>query len=422
MSRSKRLVVLVLLTVAVVLAACAPAATPEPEVITKVETKVITEKEVVVVTPTPPPAKTYPPLEEEEEIRIGVWLGMTGAQAAGSKFKLEGTEMAHEERPDVNGVPVRLILMDDRTEATESVNVVARLIEQEKVHALLGGSTSGLTLAGGQVAEEYGIPNVCYLCSNPATTTNRYYNFSCTYTDAWAGLQGAKYAALTKEWKTVAMMVNIQRDYSVGITRFFRDAFIELTGGDPSVVLGFFASQNGDTDFTAQLTAIKDLDPDFIHTSLSYQESVLVFQQAAELGLDIPWMGVENWDYPDFIGASGPAVEGACCAMDYDYRAFDNPVANAFVDRSFELDIMPNHNQALAYDGYMMLLDAIDRAGTLDPEAITQALYETDGFLGCSGPITIPAYEPDKDHHPYKAVVVRCVENGQWEVKDVVLP
>ena len=82
----------------------------------------------------------------ETEIRIGVYEPMTGAMAAGGQQTMEGIELAHQQRPKVLGLPVRVILVDNRSDQVEAATAVTRLIQQDKVCAILGRYGSGLSM------------------------------------------------------------------------------------------------------------------------------------------------------------------------------------------------------------------------------------------------------------------------------------
>jgi branched-chain amino acid transport system substrate-binding protein len=92
--------------------------------------------------------------QKETEIRIGVYEPMTGAMAAGGQMTYEGIQLAQEQRPTVLGLPVRVILVDNRSDKVESATAVTRLIQKDKVCAIIGSYGSALSMSGGPVAQQ----------------------------------------------------------------------------------------------------------------------------------------------------------------------------------------------------------------------------------------------------------------------------
>ncbi len=96
--------------------------------------------------------------EKETEIRIGVFEPMTGAMAAGGQMTMEGIQLAQEQRPNVLGLPVRVILVDNRSDKVEAATAVTRLIQKDKVCAIIGSYGSALSMSGGPVAQAAKVP------------------------------------------------------------------------------------------------------------------------------------------------------------------------------------------------------------------------------------------------------------------------
>jgi ABC-type branched-subunit amino acid transport system substrate-binding protein len=92
------------------------------------------------------------------EVRIGVYEPMTGAMAAGGQMTYEGIELAQKHRPEVLGLPVKVILVDNRSDKVESATAVTRLVQKDKVHAIIGSYGSALAMSGGPVAQQAKIP------------------------------------------------------------------------------------------------------------------------------------------------------------------------------------------------------------------------------------------------------------------------
>ncbi|HSO19983.1 MAG TPA: ABC transporter substrate-binding protein, partial [Desulfosarcina sp.] len=133
--------------------------------------------------------------------------------------------------------------------------------------------------------------------------------------------------------------------------------------------------------------------PDLLFIPSYFAEGAIIMKQANELGAEFKIMGGDAMDNPKIVEIGGRDVEGFIhTTFPYDPSMQEmNPVARKFTDnwRKLYPDKEPNVNAALGYDSYVILLDAIDRAGSVDNEAITKALAATRGFEGVTGATTI---------------------------------
>ncbi len=358
-----------------------------------------------------------PAQELPDVIKIGVYEPMTGAMAAGGQMTWEGVELAHKQKGEVLGTPVEVILVDNKSDKVEAATAMARLIEAEKVVGVVGSYGSSLSMAGGEVAEKAGIPVVGCSPTNPLVTMGKQWYFRVCFIDPFQGAVMAKYAYENLEAKTAAVIQDVAQDYSVGLSFYFREKFIELTG-DPMTVVAFTSYQTGDQDFTAQLTYAIAQNPDVIFSSGYYGEAALLAKQARELGYEGELLGGDAWDAPELIEIAADAAEGLTFSTHYHPEGAVTPASEEFVKIYREAyDMEPNAFAALGWDAYMLLLDAIERAGSVDPEAIREAIAETEKFEGVTGWITI-----NWEHDATKSAVIKTVENGEFKFLTVVEP
>ena len=99
-----------------------------------------------------------------EPIKIGVYLPLTGQNAFGGQLELEGVQLALKEMPEVLGRPIELVVVDNKSDKVEAANAVKRLVERDKVVALIGTYGSSLAMAGAEVAEKAKVPGVGTSC------------------------------------------------------------------------------------------------------------------------------------------------------------------------------------------------------------------------------------------------------------------
>ncbi len=354
---------------------------------------------------------------QEDEIVIGVYEPMTGAQAAGGELTMQGVYLAHEVRPEVLGRPIRLVLVDNRSDKAESATAVQRLIEQEGAVAIIGSYGSSNSMAGGEVAERAGVPVMGCSPTNPLVTEGKDYYFRACFIDPFQGRVMAKYAVEELGVEKVAIIQDVAQDYSVGLAAFFREAFIELTG-DAKGIVAFTAYQTGDQDFTAQLASVMAKNPDAIYAPGYFGDGALLARQAREMGYQGYILGADAWEAPELIEIGGSAAEGILITSHYHPEAELSPASQPFVELFMEkYGERPSAFAALGYDAYMLVVDAIERAGTDDPKAIRDAMAETENFEAVTGTITL-----DKNGDAVKDAVILKVEDGEFKYVGTVKP
>ena len=353
----------------------------------------------------------------EDVIRIGVFLPLTGQMAYGGQLELDGVKMAHKELPSVLGKKIELFVVDNKSDKVESANAVKRLIEKEKVVAIIGTYGSSLAMAGGEVAEKAGIPVMGTSCTNPLVTQGKKYYFRACFIDPFQGAGAATYAVETLKMKKAALIVDVANDYSVGLASFFKQSY-KKQGGEIVAELKY---NSGDQDFTAQLTEIISKKPDVLFIPSYFAEGAIVMKQARELGAKFQIMGGDAMDNPEIVKIGGAAVEGFIhTTFPYDPSMKDmSDIAKKFTEnwkKAFP-DKEPNVNAALGYDSFMLLADAIKRAGKAEPNAIRDALEVTKGFPGVTGAKTI-----NKTHDAESPVGVVQIKDGKKQFVGTVTP
>lgn len=378
------------------LSACAQAT---PEVVEKEVTQIV-EKEVVV-TPTAEPAAPLP-----DVIKVGCYEPMTGAMAAGGQQTWEGVELCNKKyKSEVLGRPIEVVLADNKSDKTEAAMAMSYLIEDEKVVGVVGTYGSSLSITAGEVAEEAGIPVVGCSPTNPMVTEGRKWYFRVCFIDPFQGYVMAKYAVEELGAETACLIQAVDEPYSVGLSKFFVDSFGEMTG-DPKNVLSLTSGQTGDTDFTAQLTTSIAKDPDVIFAPFHYREAGLIVKQARELGYEGPIIGGDTWDAPEFIEIAGDACEGAAFSTHFHPEGALTGVSQDFIELyREEYGKEANAFAALGWDAYLLLVDAIERAGSVEPEAIRHELEVTENLELATGMTTINA-----THDAVKPAVIKQVQ------------
>jgi len=357
------------------------------------------------------------------DILIGHYASMTGDTATFGVSADEGIRLAMNEINAAGGVmgrKVRVITTDDRSLSDEAKTAVERLINQDKVVALLGEIASSRSIAGAPVAQDAQIPMLSPGSTNPKVTEVGDYIFRACFIDPFQGEALARFAMDELKLKKFAFLYPINSDYGVGLRDYISQT-LKKKGGQ--VVGEQSYTEKSDVDFRAQLTKLKAASPEAIFVTGYYTEAGLIAQQARELGLNIPLIGGDGWDSDQTVQIGGKAVDG--CYFSNHYSADeDRPEVKKFVD-SYKATFknpdgspkLPDAMAVLGYDAMKLAVDAIKRAGNTDHKAVRDALASTKGFPGVAGAITINA-----ERNAEKPIVVVQVKDKKFTFVAAVKP
>ncbi|GAB1456244.1 ABC transporter substrate-binding protein [Spirochaetota bacterium] len=354
-------------------------------------------------------------------VKFGVFEPLTGANAAGGAEELDGVRLAQELNPTVTVdgkvYTIELAIADNKSDKVEAANAGQRLVDSDKVTLVLGSWGSGLSMAAGPIFKEAKIPAIGLSCTNPLVTKDNDFYFRVCFLDPFQGTVMANYAFKEVKARKAVIIREISNDYSVGLAKFFVDSFKALTG-DPDSILAELNYNTNDQDFSAQLTQVKSLKPDVIFAPGNYTESALIIKQARELGITAPFLGGDTWEIAEFINVGKQAVEGAVMSAFFDNDAPLTPQSKVFVDAyQKKYGKLPSGTAVLGFDGYLLAIDAIQRANSLDPLKIRDAIAATKNSAGAAGYVTL-----DANGDPIKSAVIKEVKGGKFVFKTTVAP
>lgn len=346
-------------------------------------------------------------------IKIGVALPMTGNISSFGQMVWQGIELANQMFPTVLGQKVELILGDTRSDKTEAANVVSRLISLNNVVGILGEVASSNTMAGAPIAEKYNVPLLSPASTNPLVTQGKTYVSRVCFIDPFQGHVAAVFAIKYLKAKTAAVFTDVAQDYSVGLSNFFIKDFTAAGG----VVYKEYY-QSGDQDFSAQLTDALSHNPDVIYISGYYPEIALMAKQARQLGYTGPFLAGDGAEAPELIKIGGSAVNGLYYTSHFNAEHPATKMGQEFVAKYEEIyHALPSALAALGFDDYLVMLNAIERAGSANPVKINEAIRTTKNFEGATGYITI-----DSDGNAVKSAVINEVVNGQFTYVTTINP
>jgi branched-chain amino acid transport system substrate-binding protein len=352
----------------------------------------------------------------QDEILIGEFGSLTGGTATFGQSTHEGIKMAVEELNASGGLlgkQVRVITEDDQSKPEEAKTAVLKLIKQNKVIALLGEVASSRSLAAAPEAQKSKIPMISPASTNPKVTEVGDFIFRACFVDSFQGEAMARFARETLKFDKVAVLKDIKNDYSVGLADFFEKTFA-ASGGE---IVEIQSYSEGDIDFRAQLTAIKNKNPQAIFVPGYYTEVGLIARQARELGIAAVLLGGDGWDSPKTVEIGGHTVNESYFSNHY---AADDPntTIQAFIEKyRKKTGATPDAMAVLGYDSANLLFNAMQRAASTDPVKIRDALAATVDFPGISGNISM-----DQNRNAKKRLVILKIEDGKIKFHSAVNP
>jgi len=335
---------------------------------------------------TPTPSAT----ESKEPIKIGFLGAKTGDVAIYGLNTLKGLNMAIAElnKDGVLGRQVQLVEEDNAGQKDQAINITNKLISQDKVVAIIGDPTTGITRVAGSIANT----KKTVILSAGSTGTNVVeigpYVFRDTLLDTIAAPATMKYVIQEKGWKNVALITSKNNDYSVSLSKIFTSAIVDAGG---KVVIEEFI-QDKDTDFSGQITKIKAANPDVIVFSGYYTEGALIMKKAREVGIKAVMVGGDGLQGDDLMKIGGAAVEGS---ISYAGFSPEQPTPNTekFINafKAKYNNDLPDLFAAQGYDALMLVAKAIKDAKSAEPEKFKDTLATTKNYDGVSGTITFQA-------------------------------
>jgi branched-chain amino acid transport system substrate-binding protein len=347
----------------------------------------------------------------QETVRIGVVQPMTGPVAYDGNIYVNTVKMLVDDlnaKGGVLGKKIELVIEDGACNPAQSVNAAEKLVVRDKVVGLLGAFCSTSTAAVMEVAKKHKVPLITGISTAAQLTEqgNPYF-FRAVATTPMLGNAFGPVLPKALNAKRFAFLT-LNDDWGRSMQASYPKA-IE-SGGGQIVANEFF--QQSDLQFLSQITKVKAANPDAIVLAANTQQAVALSKQIRELGVTVPLVGEGAWSSDSYIKLAGPAAEGVYGLVEYVYT-IKSPINEAFV-KEFQAKLKENPSKfaGAAHNVLHIMVDAIGRAGTTDPEKIRAALEKTD-YNGLVGNIKF-----DAKHQAYgQTVYLSLVKNG---VPDVV--
>jgi branched-chain amino acid transport system substrate-binding protein len=347
-------------------------------------------------------------LGQAPPIKFGFFAPLTGPAAPDGTSSQNGAQMAVDEINAAGGVlgrPLQLVVYDDRLAASEAVAIAHRLIERDRVVAVIAGSYSGPTRAAAPIFQASGIPTIAAYAVHPDITKAGDFVFRASFLGTVQGRAGAHLVAKILNAKTASILV-IDIDFGRALAAGFKAQAVPLGVR----ILSEDPYRLGEKEFSALLTKIRGLNPDVIYATAYFAEGAQIVRQARALGITARIIGQEGFDSPKFVELAGPAAEGTIITTNLD-RDDPRPVVQGFL-RSYrsrfglEADMVGGSS----YDAVRVMAAAIERAGVVSPLRIRDAVYQISNFDGATGIIR----NFNRLGEVYKPVQVQIVRDGRF--------
>ncbi len=360
------------------------------------------------------------PAQAADSIKIGTFLAVTGPAAFLGDPELKTLQLyvdAINQQGGLLGKPVELIHYDTGGNAKEAVNFFKRLVKKDQVDVIVGGSSSGESLAVMPLAEEEQIPFISMAGAVKIIEPVQKWTFKTPHTDRMAAAK--IYTDMKRRGLTKVALISGDG----GFDKSGREESLKLAPEYGITIVADESYGNKDTDMTAQLTKIRDSGAQAILNFGFGTGPAIVTKNLRQLGIELPLYqshGVASKKYIELAGAAAEGVRLPAAALLVPEKLADTdpqkPVLLAYQQKyqaaHGDVSTFGGH----AYDALFLAVEAIKRAGTTDKAKVRDEIEKTQGFPGTAGIFNMSP----QDHmglglDAFKLLEVR---NGDWTIVD----
>ena len=343
-------------------------------------------------------------------IQIGIYEPMSGADSDAAKAEIKGIELAHEVYPNIGGKIVELVYSDNSSDIDAAETAINNLISK-KPDIILGSYGSVYSMIAGKPVNDAKIPAIAITNDNPLVTKNYPYYFRVCYVDSNQGDLLAKYVLEQKQETTAGVLIPNNDDVAMAMATTFVDRIEAETENEDAIT-----AYETYKDFTKPLKAIQESGVKSVLLPGDSADSANIINQAADLGMDVMFLGSTDWSSKQFRSELSSSVSKEHLAFVNFFTADDtiNQESEKFLEAYHEKygkDKEPEDSVALGYDAYLIAINAVNDAGN-DPSGndIRKVLASAKEFQGASGNITF-----NTEGDP-----LRSAQISTWEGKKIV--
>ena len=332
-------------------------------------------------------AKDAPKKGPAIDAKIGVISIITGQGAGYGEAITNGFKLARDEVNAKGDVRIELLIEDSSSKTDQAVSAVQKLINTHQVVAILGPTLSTEMKAAGPIANQSGVPIMGTSTTAVGITQIGKYVFRNSLPESQAIPASIGKAVKKYNLRKVALLYGND-------DVFTKSGFdtMKKTAEDLKLnILTIETFQRGQSDYKAQLTKIKNLNPDAIFCSALYEEGGVILSQARKMGVKVPFVGGNGFNSPKVIEIAKDAANGLVVATPW-FQDRNDPKVKAFVAK-YEKTYgkKPDQFAAQAYDGLYIMAEALKKAGKADREKLRDALASIRNFDGVLGKFSFSA-------------------------------
>ena len=400
-----KLILGILSVLLVFLVACAPAPEVEAEpTVEEVAPEVEAEPTVEEVAPEVEVAEPEETVEvAPTEVTFG-WIGpLTGSLSTLGVPIMESVKLAVEEINANNVIPgktLKIIYEDDACEPKDSTTAVQKLVNVDKVTAIVGPTCSGPMLADAPILEENKVLAVSFSATNPSIKDAGDYIFRNVPSDNGQGVAAAE--IVQGLGATKVAIIHIQNDWGVALKNVFTAKAEELG----MEIVAVEPYNPDETDFRTPVTKIKASNPDVIYMPAFTTDAVLLLKQLDQAGLEVPLVGADGSKDDAVIAGAGAAAEGLIVTLPGVPKSPELETFAAAFQAKYSKEYSAYTSEA--YDVTYILAKAC-AATDCTSTAMKDYLYTMGPYKGASG-----TYEFDQDGEVDKPYDYFVIKDGKW--------
>lgn len=351
-------------------------------------------------------------------IKIGAYLSVTGPASLLGSGEMKTLELYVDllnKQGGIDGRKVELFAYDDETDAAKANTLVKKLLGNDQVHAIIGGTTTGATMSAVPLVEKAEVPMLSLAGGSVIVDPVKKYVFKMNHTDAVAVTKVLDHM-VAQGYKNIGIIA--------GTDAFGRAALVAAQRVAPEKgikILRDEAFNPKDTDMTAQLTKLQAEPGIQALLNLGFGEpAVMVARGYRQLGMKLPHYGTHALASDSFVKLAGVAAEGMIMTngaiLVGDQLAANDPqrgVVQAYVktyrDKYGEA---PSFFGGNALDALMLIKHAVEKSGSNDPKKLRDAIEKAGSYVGVTGEFRITA----ADHVGLGANTLKVVQvkDGKW--------
>jgi branched-chain amino acid transport system substrate-binding protein len=368
-----------------------------------------------------------PPANAEDTIKLGAMFDLSGRAAfIGTPTKLVAEMVVEKINAEggINGKKLELVIADTTADPAKTVSIAKKFIFKDHVAAIIGPTLTDTGMAIKKVVDEGQTPTFMTVGGDPVIMGGKFGPFKWVFKSPQRSSTAVERLFIYLKEKGLTKIALLSAADGFG-----KDGAHWIDELGPKYGIEVIARESfgtRDTDMTAQLTKVKNSNPQAIVAWTIGPAGSIIAKNVMQLGIDIPLFQCHGLPDPKYIELAGAASEGnrmpstklmvADQLPDTDPR---KPVIQEFIkmynDKGYDKQFPINTHSGYAWDAIMMVADAIKKAGT-DKEALRQAIEETKGYVGISGIYNITP----EDHNGLgvDSMVMVQVKNGSFTMAE----